>query len=137
MRAAAAAALAALPLGVLGDERRWNWSYNNNETQVTASGILTTAASSAPGFPIMALSGAWNDVAITGLEPPHSCCSPPGWNDNMLLDGDQKLDKGGFAFRLSDGEKVNLFYKDGRYAYEIQGGAEVFGGAFVVKPAGR
>jgi len=47
-----------------------------------------------------------------------------------------KLGKGGFAFSVSGGPKINLFYKDGRYAYEIQNGPEVFGGTFVATPSG-
>jgi hypothetical protein len=53
----------------------------------------------------------------------------------VLLNGDPKLDKGGFAFDVSEGSKINLFYKDGRYAYEIQNGPEIFGGVFTAAPS--
>jgi hypothetical protein len=113
----------------------WNWSYLNPDTKITASGTLTTEDQAAGSYGITSITGVWNDAAITGLEAIHSCCSPPGWNDNVLVDGNPKLGKGGFAFSVSRGPKINLFYKDGRYAYEIQNGPEVFGGTFVATPS--
>ena len=106
----------------------WNWSYLNADTKITASGTLTTKDQAAGSYGITSITGVWNGAAITGLEAIHSCCSPPGWNDNVLVDGSPKLGKGGFAFSVSGGPKINLFYKEGRYAYEIQNGPEVFGG---------
>jgi hypothetical protein len=46
------------------------------------------------------------------------------------------LDKDGFAFSVTGGQKINLFYKNGKYAYEIQNGSEVFGGTFVATLSG-
>jgi hypothetical protein len=112
----------------------WNWSYRNPTTKITASGTLTTGPRAAGAYPIIAIAGVWNGAAIAGLEPIRSCCSPPGWNTNILVDGEPRLDKGGFAFRAARGLKVNLFFKDGRYAYEIHHGPEVFGGVLVAKP---
>jgi len=114
----------------------WNWSYLNADTKITASGTLTTKDQAAGSYGITSITGVWNGAAITRLEAIHSCCSPPGWNDNVLVDGSPKLGKGGFAFSVSDGPKINLFYKEGRYAYEIQNGPEVFGGTFVATPSG-
>jgi hypothetical protein len=114
----------------------WNWSYVNADAKITASGAIVTTDQSAGHSAITSISGLWNGGAITGLEPVKTCCSPPGWNDNLLVDGDPKLDKGGFAFRTDGGVKVNLFYKDGRYAFEIENGSETIGGAFVAVPAG-
>ncbi len=114
----------------------WNWSYSNADTKVAASGSLTTKDLSAGAYPITAVAGHWNGAAITALEPVKSCCSSPGWNSNVLVDGDPKLDKSGFAFSAGGGVKVNLFYKDGKYAYEIYNGPEVFGGVFVVTAGG-
>jgi hypothetical protein len=114
----------------------WNWSYSNPDANTAASGTLTTRDASAGTYAIIAIAGVWNGASITGLEPVKSCCSPPGWNSNILVDGDAKLDKGGFAFSASGGLKVNLFYKEGRYAYEIENGAETFGGVFTATPAG-
>ena len=113
-----------------------NLSYLNPDAKIAASGTLTTRDASAGAYAIIAITGAWNGASITGLEPVKSCCSPPGWNSNILVDGDAKLDKGGFAFSASGGLKVNLFYKEGRYAYEIEKGAETFGGVFTATPAG-
>jgi hypothetical protein len=36
---------------------------------------------------------------------------------------------------VSGGSKINLFYRDGRYAYEIQNGLEIFGGVFAATPS--
>lgn len=125
-------ALLAVPAEASAD-KIWRWSYFN-AGGVSASGTLTTGDAAAGAYPITKITGYWNGAAITGLEPPKSCCSPPGWNSNMLVEGDPKLDKGGFAFSASGGLMVNLFYKDGKYAYEIKGGAEKFGGVFVATP---
>jgi hypothetical protein len=114
----------------------WNWSYLNPDTKITASGTLTTEDQAAGSYGITSITGVWNGAAIAGLEAIHSCCSPPGWNDNVLVDGSPKLGKGGVAFSVSGGPKINLFYKEGRYAYEIQNGPEVFGGTFVATPSG-
>jgi hypothetical protein len=114
----------------------WNWSYRNPATNISASGTLTTGPLAAGAYPIIAIAGVWNGESITGLEKVKTCCSPPGWNTNVLVDGEPKLDKGGFAFRADSGLKVNLFFKDGRYAYEVQHGPEVFGGVFVATPSG-
>jgi hypothetical protein len=65
---------------------------------------LTTKDRAADAFLITAITGLWNGIAITGLEAPHSCCSPPGWNNNVLLDGRPELDKGGIAFSRQRGE---------------------------------
>ena len=116
-------------------EMLWNWSYLNADADIKAAGTLTTKDLAANSYAITAIAGVWNGAAIKGLEPLHSCCSPPGWNNNMLLNGDPKLDKGGFAFDVSEGSKINLFYKDGRYAYEIQNGPEIFGGVFTAAPS--
>ncbi|HTV34160.1 MAG TPA: hypothetical protein VME69_13865 [Methylocella sp.] len=118
-------------------EKLWSWSYRNPDTKITAAGTLTTKDRAAGSYEITAMTGAWNGTAITGLEPAHSCCSPPGWNDNLLLDGDPSLDKSGLAFGAGNGLKVNLFYKDGRYAYEIENGPEAFGGDFAAAPMDR
>jgi hypothetical protein len=114
----------------------WTWSYLNPDAKIIASGTLTTTDLPAGSYAITAITGLWNGAAITGLEAPHSCCSPPGWNSNVLADGNPKLDKDGFAFRVGEDLKINLFYKDGRYAYEIQNGPEVFGGDFSAAPSG-
>jgi len=114
----------------------WKWSYLNADTKITASGTLTTKDQAAVSYGITSITGVWNGAPISGLEAIHSCCSPPGWNDNVLVDGSPKLGKGGFAFSVSGGPKINLFYKEGRYAYEIQNGPEVFGGTFVATPSG-
>jgi hypothetical protein len=114
----------------------WSWSYVNAGAKIAASGTLTTKDLSAGSYSITSIAGLWNGAAIAGLEKVKTCCSPPGWNTNLLVDGDPKLDKGGFAFSASGGLKVNLFYKEGRYAYEIQNGPEVFGGVFVARPSG-
>ncbi len=114
----------------------WNWSYLNPDTKITAAGTLTTKDRAADSYLITAITGFWNGAAITGLEAVRSCCSPPGWNNNLLLDGSPKLDKGGVAFSVSGGLKVNLFYKEGRYAYEVQNGSEVSGGVFDAMPSG-
>ena len=53
-----------------------------------------------------------------------------------MLDSSPKLDKGGFAFSVSGGLKINLFYKEGRYAFEVQNGPEVSGGVFDAAPSG-
>jgi len=84
---------------------------------------------------VTAIPGVWNGAAIKSLEAAYSCCSPPGWNNNLLLAGNPKLDKGGFAFDVSGGSKINLFYRHGRYAYEIQNGLEIFGGGFTATPS--
>ena len=115
--------------------RRSNECYLNADADIKAAGTLTTKDLAADSYTITAITGVWNGAAIKGLEPLHSCCSPPGWNNNMLLNGDPKLDKGGFAFDVSEGSKINLFYKDGRYAYEIQNGPEIFGGVFTAAPS--
>ncbi len=115
----------------------WRWSYVNRAANVMASGMLTTKDRAGGSYQITGVTGAWNGAAIVKLEPVKSCCSPPGWNTNVLLEGAPGLDKGGFAFSAAGGLKVNLFYKDGRYTYEIERGAEVFGGAFEAKPEGR
>lgn len=127
-------------LGVAGPmearaDIRWNWSYLNTDAKITASGTLTTKDLSTGSYVITAVTGLWNGAAIAGLEPDHSCCSPPGWNDNLLVEGSPKLDKGGFAFRASGNLKINLFFKNGGYAYEIQNGPEVFGGVFNATPS--
>jgi hypothetical protein len=108
----------------------WNWFYLNTDANITASGTLATKDLAAGSYVITSITGLWNGAAITGIEAVHSCCSPPGWNNNLLVDGSPKLDKGGFAFRVSGELKINLFYKNGGYAYEIQNGPEVFGGVF-------
>lgn len=118
-------------------DMEWSWSYVNTEAGVAASGTLATKDPSAGAYQVIAVKGAWNGAPITGLEPVKSCCSPPGWNSNMLVEGEPKLDKDGFAFGVSGGLKVNLFYKDGRYTYEIQNGPEIFGGVFTAAPGGR
>jgi hypothetical protein len=105
----------AWPLDVRAD-MLWNWPYLNPDAKITAAGTLTTKDRAADSYLIMAVTGLWNGAAITVLEAPHSCCSPPEWNNNLLVDGSPKLDKGGFAFRVSGGLKINLFYKEGRYA---------------------
>jgi hypothetical protein len=115
----------------------WTWSYVNAESGVDASGTLTTKDQAAGAARIISVAGVWNGAAITGLEPVKSCCSPPGWNSNMLIEGETKLDKAGFAFGVSGGARINLFYKDGRYAYEIENGPEVFGGVFAAAPGGK
>lgn len=51
----------------------------------------------------------------------------------MLLGGEPGLDKDGFAFSVSGGAKVNLFYKHDQYAYEIQNGPEKLGGVFMAR----
>jgi hypothetical protein len=117
-------------------EMLWNWSYLDPDTKITAAGTLTTKDRAADSYLITAVTGLWNGAAITGLEAPHSCCSPPGWNTNLLLDGKPWLDKGGFAFSVSGNLKINLFYKEGRFAYEVQNGYEVFGGVFDAAPSG-
>jgi hypothetical protein len=114
----------------------WSWSYINPDTKIAASGTLTTKDLAAGSYVINALTGQWNGAGITGLEAVKSCCSPPGWNSNLLIDGSPELDKDGFAFSVTGGLKINLFYKSGGYAYEIQNGPEVFGGAFVATPSG-
>jgi hypothetical protein len=116
-------------------QMRWSWSYLNPATKVAASGTLTTGSLTAGSYSIKSIAGVWSGAAITRLEKAKTCCSPPGWNNNLLFDGDTKLDKGGFAFSAG-GLKVNLFYKDGRYAYEIENGPEAFGGVFTALPAG-
>ena len=98
----------------------WNWSYVNADTNITAGGTLTTKDLAADSYVVTAITGVWNGAAIKSLEAAYSCCSPPGWNNNLLLAGNPKLDKGGFAFDVSGGSKINLFYRHGRYAYEIQ-----------------
>lgn len=113
----------------------WNWSYLNADTNVTAAGTLTTEDLAAESHVITSVTGSWNGASITGLAPLHSCCSPPGWNDNVLVPGETRLNKGGFAFAVSGGSKINLFYKNGHYAYEIQNGPEVFGGVFTATPS--
>jgi hypothetical protein len=115
----------------------WSWSYVNAAAGIAASGALETGALEAGSYPITAVSGVWAGAAITGLEPARSCCSPPGWNSNLLIDGEPRLDKGGVAFSAAAGRKINIFYKDGRYAYEVQNGPEVFGGAFAAAPVGE
>ena len=117
------------PLQAKGDIL-WNWSYVNAETKVSASGTLSTNELSDGAYSITTITGLWNGAKIANLEPIHSCCSPPGWNSNLLIDSDTKLDKGGFAFSASGNLQVNLFYKDGGYAYEIHNGPEVKGGVF-------
>ena len=97
-------------LGVAGPleakaDIQWNWSYLNADTKITASGTLTTKDQAAGSYGITSITGVWNGAAITGLEAIHSCCSPPGWNDNVLVDGNSKLGKGGFAFSVSGGPK--------------------------------
>jgi hypothetical protein len=113
----------AWPLAVRAD-MLWNWSYINPDAKITAAGTLTTKDRAADSYLITAITGFWNGGAITGLEAVHSCCSPPGWNNNLLVDGSPKLDKGGVAFSVGGSLKINLFYKEGRYAYEIQNGSE-------------
>lgn len=113
----------------------WNWSYINAGTNIKAAGTLTTEDLAAESYAITGIAGAWNGTAIEGLEPLHSCCSPPGWNNNLLLESDSKLDKGGFAFDVTGGLKINLFFKDGHYAYEIQNGPEISGGVFTATPS--
>ncbi len=117
------------PLQAKGDIL-WNWSYVNAETKVSASGTLSTKELSDGAYSITTITGLWNGAKIASLEPIRSCCSPPGWNSNLLIDGETKLDKGGFAFSASGNLQVNLFYKDGGYAYEIRNGPEVKGGVF-------
>jgi hypothetical protein len=124
----------AWPLKARAD-KLWNWSYLNPDAKITADGTLITKDRAADSYLITAITGFWNGAVITGLEAVHSCCSPPGWNNNLLLDGSPKLDKGGVAFSVSEGLKINLFYKEGRYAYEIQNGSEVFGGVFDATPS--
>ena len=134
-------AVALLAISSLADPSRaradmlWNWSYLNPDAKIAASGTLTTSDASAGAYAINSITGVWNGAPITALEPVKSCCSPPGWNSNVLVDGEAKLDKGGFAFSAGGGLKVNLFYKEGRYAFEIQNGAETFGGVFTATPA--
>ncbi len=133
--AVALAAMLAAPACARAD-MLWRWSYVNADSKVSASGTLKTKDVSAGAYQIVAVAGSWNGASITGLEPVKSCCSPPGWNNNLLIGGDPKLDKGGFAFSAQGGVKVNLFFKDGRYAYEIERGSEAFGGAFSATPGG-
>jgi hypothetical protein len=116
-------------------EMLWHWSYLNADADIKAEGTLITKDLAENSYPITAITGVWNGAAIKGLEPLHSCCSPPGWNNNVLLNGDPKLDKGGFAFDVREDLKINLFYKEGRYAYEIQNGPEIFGGVFTATPS--
>jgi hypothetical protein len=116
-------------------EMLWNWSYVNPDTKITAAGTLTTKDRAAGSYLLTAITGLWNGAAIMGLEAVHSCCSPPGWNNNLLLDGSPKLDKGGVAFSVGGSLKINRFYKEGRYAYEIQNGSELFGGVFDATPS--
>jgi hypothetical protein len=126
----------AWPLDVRAD-MLWNWFFLNPDAKITAAGTLTTKDRAADSYLITAITGLWNGAAITGLEVPLSCCSPPaGWNNNLLLDRSPKLNKGGFAFSVSGGLKINLFYKQGRYAFEVQNGPEVFGGVFDAMPSG-
>ena len=113
----------------------WNWSYINADTHIKAAGTLTTKDLVAGSYAITSATGSWNGASFTGLAPLHSCCSPPGWNDNVLVPGENRLNKGGFAFDVSGGSKINLFYKDGHYAYEIQNGPEIFGGVFTATPS--
>ncbi|HEY8006222.1 MAG TPA: hypothetical protein VIE66_05350 [Methylocella sp.] len=112
----------------------WNWSYINADTHIKAAGTLTTRDLASESYVITSVTGSWNGASITALAPLHSCCSPPGWNDNVLVPGETRLNKGGFAFDVSGGSKINLFYKDGHYAYEIQNGPEIFGGVFTATP---
>jgi hypothetical protein len=118
-------------------EMLWNWSYLNAASNIKAAGTLTTKDLAENSYAITAITGVWNGAPIQALEPLHSCCSPPGWNNNLLLKGEPKLDKDGFAFDVSEGSKINLFYKDGHYAYEIHKGPEVFGGVFAATPNGK
>ena len=118
-------------------EKLWSWSYQNPESKVSAAGTLTTKDLAAGSYEITAIAGAWNGAAITGLEAIRSCCSPPGWNDNLLLEGSPPLDKAGLALSANGGLKINLFYKDGHYAYEIENGPEAFGGDFTAAPVDR
>lgn len=114
----------------------WFWTYVNADTEIKAGGTLTTKDRTADTYAITAITGVWEGAAIKGLEADHACCSPPGWNTNVLLDGDPRLDKGGFAFGVSGDSKINLFYKDGHYGYEIQNGSEISGGVFSAAPTG-
>jgi hypothetical protein len=115
----------------------WTWSYVNADASITASGTLATKDEADGAYRIISIKGAWNGAPLTGLEPVKSCCSPPGWNDNVLLSGAPRISKGGFAFGVSGGARINLFYKDGHYAYEIEHGPEMFGGAFKAEPVGE
>jgi hypothetical protein len=114
----------------------WSWSYVNADSKVAASGALTTRDLSSGAYVITSIAGLWNGAAITGLEAAHTCCSPPGWNSNLLVDDSPKLDKGGFAFSVGGNLKVNLFYKEGAYAYEIEHGPEIVGGVFTTTSSG-
>ena len=108
------AAVALLAISSLADPSRaradmlWAWSYLNPDAKIAASGTLTTSDASAGAYAINSITGVWNGAPITALEPVKSCCSPPGWNSNVLVDGEAKLDKGGFAFSAGGGLKVNF-----------------------------
>ncbi|SFK45044.1 hypothetical protein [Methylocapsa palsarum] len=135
--ASALALCAAAALTPAKADVEWTWNYVNVDANITASGTLATKDEAGGAYQIIAIKGDWNGAPINGLEPVKSCCSPPGWNDNLLRAGAPKLDKAGLAFSVSGGARINLFFKDGHYAYEIERGPEVFGGAFTAGQVGR
>ena len=91
---------------------QWRWTCAGPDFE--AKGLFTTGDTpDADGFyPIAAVSGEANGVAITGLQPAKTAIpGNEGWPvDNLVRSKAPQLSAGGFGFALADGRSVNPFF---------------------------
>ena len=91
---------------------RWRWTCEGEG--LAAKGTFTTAdAPNAEGFyPITAVAGEVNGVAVVGLQPSGTAIpGNEGWPvDNLVRERRPELSAGGFGFALADGSFVNPFF---------------------------
>jgi hypothetical protein len=94
----------------------WDWTFTDTGGN-SGSGTLTTNDLSAGSYLITNVTGLWNGSPITGLDPIGTCCYPPN-NDNLLLNSTPQLDLAGFAFSVSGGPDINIFFYASGSIYE-------------------
>jgi hypothetical protein len=103
---------AAMIAGRAEASMQWRWSCEGPGYQ--ASGAFTTGDTpDADGFyPITAVSGKANGVAITGLQPAGTAIpGNPGYPvNNLIRTRAPQLSNEGFGFALADGTFANPFY---------------------------
>jgi hypothetical protein len=95
----------------------WNWSYSG--AGISASGTFTTndAPDGAGFYQIVGITGADNEVTITGLQPTGTIIpgNEPYAVDNLVSAAEPHLTTHGFGFSLANGNYANPFYNGSSY----------------------
>src|SRR5262245_17711058 len=102
------------------DTYYWSFHSFDIDNAVVAQGLLTTGNPNGAGFDIISITGTYNDVAITGLLSPGSCCDSPTNNNVLYLSpGLLFVDLSGLAFSVANLE-INIYSTLGKYFFGLR-----------------